>query len=78
MLVLNEIFQNQNGFPMQVETIHAGLECGWHYQKNPELDMVSIGATTVDIHSPKEKLMLESIVPQVKLIIGALENIAMF
>lgn len=75
-VIMNELFELQNGFSMQVETIHAGLECGWHFQKNPKLDIVSIGVTTIDIHSPEERLLLESIVPQVKLIVGTLETIA--
>lgn len=78
MMAMSEIFEEQNGFPMQIETIHAGLECGWHFQKNPDLDMVSIGVTTMDIHSPEEKLLIESIVPQVNLIAATLESIASF
>ena len=49
--IMAETFQEQNGKPMKVETIHAGLECGYHFKSNPQLDMVSIGVTTVDIHS---------------------------
>ena len=61
---------------MKVETIHAGLECGWHFRKNPQLDMVSIGVTTMDIHSPKERLLLETVKPQVVLIVETLHEIA--
>ena len=61
---------------MKVETIHAGLECGWHFRKNPQLDMVSIGVTTIDIHSPKERLLLETVKPQVDLIVETLHAIA--
>ena len=61
---------------MKVETIHAGLECGWHFRKNPQLDMVSIGVTTTDIHSPKERLELATVEPQVKLILETLKKIA--
>ena len=61
---------------MKVETIHAGLECGWHFRKNPQLDMVSIGVTTKDIHSPKEHLVLATVKPQVDLIVEPLHKIA--
>lgn len=74
--LMRDIFEEQNHIPMKVETIHAGLECGWYFLKNPKLDMVSIGVTTMDIHSPNEKLLLKTIVPQVKLIIGTLHRIA--
>ena len=74
--LMTEVFREQNGRPMKVETIHAGLECGWHFRKNPELDMVSIGVTTKDIHSPKERLVLATVAPQIELIMGTLKRIA--
>ena len=74
--IMAETFKEQNGKPMKVETIHAGLECGYHFQNNPQLDMVSIGVTSVDIHSPNEKVMLATIEPQVKLILATLQKIA--
>lgn len=74
--IMAETFQEQNGSPMKVETIHAGLECGWHFRKNPKLDMVSIGVTTMDIHSPNEKLLLETVEPQAALIMETLRKIA--
>lgn len=74
--IMAETFKEQNGSEMKVETIHAGLECGWHFLKNPNLDMVSIGVTTIDIHSPNEKLLLETVKPQVDLIIETIHKIA--
>ena len=74
--LITETFEEQNGRPMKVETIHAGLECGFHFSKNPKLDMVSIGVTTQDIHSPNEKLVLATVEPQVKLIDATLKKIA--
>lgn len=61
---------------MKVETIHAGLECGYHYEKNPNLDMVSIGVTTEEIHSPRERLVLATVKPQIELIEATLTAIA--
>lgn len=74
--LMAEIFEQQNGKPMKVGTIHAGLECGWHYCKNPKLDIVSIGVTTQEIHSPRERLLLETVTPQVELIVETLHRIA--
>ena len=74
--MMAEVFEEQNGKPMKVETIHAGLECGWHFGKNPQLDMVSIGVTTQDIHSPNERLVLATVEPQVRLIEETLRRIA--
>ncbi len=63
-----EVFAEQNGQPMRMAAIHAGLECSWHLQKNPQLDIVSIGTNNNDIHSPQETLELDTVAPQVKLI----------
>ena len=60
---------------MKVGVIHAGLECGWHIKKAPRLDMVSVGVTNRDIHSPKETLDLTTIAPQVRLVLETLYRI---
>ena len=73
---MTEIFEKQTGQPMKVGVIHAGLECGWHIKKAPKLDMVSIGVTTHDIHSPKETLDVTTIAPQVRLVMETLRQIA--
>ena len=70
------IFEEQNGIPMKVEAIHAGLECSWHSRKNPALEMVSVGVTTENIHSPQERLLLSTVEPQVKLIAETIRRIA--
>ncbi len=69
------VFQEQNGQPMRMATIHAGLECSWHLQRNPEMDVVSIGTNNNDIHSPKETLELHTVPPQVLLIAETLQRI---
>ena len=74
--MMAKIFEEQNGRPMKVGVIHAGLECGWHIKKAPHLDMVSIGVTTHDIHSPKETLDLKTIAPQLRLVLETLHEIA--
>lgn len=74
--VITEIFEQQQGKPMKVETIHAGLECGWFYRKNPQMKFVSVGVTTHDIHSPKESLELLTVAPLVELLSAALKKLA--
>ena len=44
----------------EVKAIHAGLECGLIGKKYTGLDMVSIGPTLQDVHSPDEKLEIKS------------------
>ena len=44
----------------EVKVIHAGLECGLFYQTNPQLDLLSFGPTLLGVHSPNERLNIES------------------
>lgn len=45
----------------KVMGIHGGLECGGFTQLDPELDIVSIGPTIKNAHSPRECLEVESV-----------------
>ncbi len=40
--------------------LHAGLECGIVKQAIPDIEIISIGADIADLHSPKERLGLDS------------------
>ncbi len=44
-----------------VRAMHAGLECGLFLENYPELDMVSFGPTMEGVHSPDERLNIESV-----------------
>lgn len=44
-----------------VETTHGGLECGVIGSKYPGMDMISIGPTIKNPHSPEEKIHIGSI-----------------
>jgi dipeptidase D len=44
-----------------IQTIHAGLETGILKKKFPEIEMISIGPTVEQGHSPKEKLKVNSV-----------------
>ncbi|WP_119344975.1 beta-Ala-His dipeptidase [Facilibium subflavum] len=44
-----------------IKAIHAGLECGAIYDKYPKMDMVSIGPTIENAHSPDEKAEIYSV-----------------
>ena len=74
--IMAKIFEEQNNFAPKVHVIHAGLECSFFYTKNNNLDIVSIGTTNENIHSPQEKLHLKTVEPQVNLIIETLEKIS--
>lgn len=44
-----------------VRAIHAGLECGLFLEKYPYLDMISIGPTLRNVHSPDERIEIKTV-----------------
>ena len=44
-----------------VEVIHAGLECALFRVTYPDMEMIAIGPTLQDVHSPRERLHLPSV-----------------
>ena len=56
--VWNEMYP---AHPAEVVAIHAGLECGILVAKKPDLDIIAIGPSAYDIHTPKERVSVSSI-----------------
>lgn len=59
----------------KVIAIHAGLECGLFFEKNPGLDMISCGPTILGAHSPDERLEIETVEKWWKLLVELLVHI---
>ncbi len=57
--VASDSYQKLFGNAPKVKSIHAGLECGLFLQKYPDLDMVSIGPTIRNAHSPDERIHIQ-------------------
>ncbi len=55
--VFTELFDKEP----HIEAIHAGLECGIIGSKFENMDMISLGPTIKNPHSPDEKLFLPSV-----------------
>lgn len=70
-----EAYKKITGEEMIVEPVHAGVECGAFAEKNPELDMISIGPTLTDVHTPDEKCKIADVTVIVDLIKEILEMI---
>ncbi|OAV75975.1 Cytosol non-specific dipeptidase [Bacteroidales bacterium Barb7] len=45
----------------KIMSIHAGLECGLFLEKYPHLDMISFGPTLRDVHSPNERIQIDTV-----------------
>ena len=59
--LMTDIFWEQYGSAPQIEAIHAGLECGLLSGKLPGLDCVSIGPDLLEIHTPRERMDIDSV-----------------
>jgi dipeptidase D len=57
---IKAVYEKLYGKEPEFTTIHAGLECGILSGKIPDLDCVSFGPDILDIHTPKERLAIES------------------
>ena len=55
------IYKEMFGKDVQVEALHAGLECGIMIAKIPGLDCVSFGPNIYDIHTTEERLSISSV-----------------
>lgn len=55
------VYERLWGKTPRVEAIHAGLECGLMKHAVPGLDPISIGPDMRDIHTPEERIEIDSI-----------------
>lgn len=53
-------YEKLRGTPASVEATHGGIECGIFKDMFPDMDIVTLGPISLDIHTPQERLHLES------------------
>jgi dipeptidase D len=58
-----------------VKAIHAGLECGIIGEKYPGIDMVSFGPTLEGVHSPDEKIHIDTVEKFWNYLLAILKNV---
>jgi dipeptidase D len=58
-----------------VKAIHAGLECGIIGERQPGMDMLSFGPTMTGVHSPDEKLYVETVPKFWDFLLAILKNV---
>lgn len=73
--IAQQVYKEQNNKDIITEGTHGGLECGNFMEKNPNLDIISIGATIHDCHTVNETLDLDSVPVVWKLLEGILDKI---
>jgi len=62
-----------NKYP-EVKAIHAGLECGILGERCPGMDMLSFGPTLEGVHSPDEKIYIDTVEKYWQFLLGILRN----
>lgn len=67
------LYKKMFGVDAKVKAIHAGLECGLFLDKYPELDIISIGPTLRDVHSPSERMEIKTVEKTWRYLVGLLQ-----
>ncbi|MFW9963052.1 MAG: beta-Ala-His dipeptidase [Candidatus Sifarchaeia archaeon] len=68
-------FEEATGWEVRVEAIHAGLECGIIGSKIPGMQMVSIGPSLENPHTPDERLKIIDVEILYKVLKDIVENL---
>ncbi len=75
MKISADSYEKLFGVKPIVRSIHAGLECGLFLEKYPDLDMISFGPTLRAVHSPDERINIETVDKFWKHLIDVLETV---
>ncbi len=60
----------------EIKAVHAGLECGIIGEKYPGMDMVSFGPTLEGVHSPDEKIHIDTVPRFWAFLVAILKNVS--
>jgi dipeptidase D len=73
--IARETYKDLTGKKPEVKAIHAGLECGIIGEKYPEMDMISFGPTLEGVHSPDEKIHIDTVEKFWNFLLAILKNV---
>ena len=73
--VAKTTYQSLYGKEVLVKAIHAGLECGIIGEKYSGMDMISFGPTLEGVHSPDEKIHIDTVEKFWNFLIAILKNV---
>jgi len=59
--LMKQLYENKYHKPLEVDAIHAGLECGFLSEKLGDIDMIAMGPNMFDVHTPKERVNISSV-----------------
>ncbi|MBI1807439.1 MAG: aminoacyl-histidine dipeptidase [Ignavibacteria bacterium] len=73
--IAKETYKSLYGKEPAVKAIHAGLECGIIGEKFTGMDMVSFGPTLEGVHSPDEKIYIDTVEKFYNFLLAILKNV---
>lgn len=73
--IARDTYKDLAGKKPEVKAIHAGLECGIIGEKYPGMDMVSFGPTLEGVHSPDEKIHIDTVERFWNFLLAILQNV---
>jgi dipeptidase D len=74
--VAKSTYQQLYGRQPGVQAVHAGLECGIIGEKYPGMDMISFGPTLEGVHSPDEKMHIDTVEKFWDYLLAILRNVS--
>jgi dipeptidase D len=73
--VAKDTYRSLYGKKPDVKAIHAGLECGIIGEKYSGMDMISFGPTLEGVHSPDEKIHIDTVEKFWNFLVTILKNV---
>jgi len=73
--IAKDTYKELYGKKPDVKAIHAGLECGIIGEKYQGMDMISFGPTLEGVHSPDEKIHIDTVDKFWKFLLAILKNV---
>ncbi len=61
LLLMEDVYEEMYGVQPEVTAVHAGLECGTISATYSGMDVISIGPTLRDVHTPNERLQIDTV-----------------
>ena len=74
--IARSTYRRLYGVEPEVKAVHAGLECGIIGEKYPGMDMISFGPTLEGVHSPDEKIYIDTVEKYWAFLLALLESAA--
>ncbi|NLW22179.1 MAG: aminoacyl-histidine dipeptidase [Tissierellia bacterium] len=59
--LVKEVYEENFNRQAKMTAIHAGLECGYFANKLKDVDIISLGPDTFEVHTTKEHVSIESV-----------------